>query len=255
MKQLVGVAVILIMLATLAMPAMAQAEEVSVTIPPGHALYNLKLRWENWDEDHDFLIIPASNESRVRARIVHAERRMNELRWCYEYNRTGYIDNVTEDYEYRIRECNRLVNASTDISPELLQHLEEVHQIHITKLEAVKERIATNPHIQEEKKEMIMAHIDHAINESQKSRWYMCQYREWRQEANQYGNLTPPAYPPMAICPEYPEAPISVEECRSCHDVNMTYNRWTEEMERRGMENISENASQMVYMPIRLRGR
>ncbi|UZE92190.1 MAG: hypothetical protein IB616_05645 [Methanosarcinales archaeon] len=255
MKRLIGAAVILMMLTTLMMPVMAQEEDVSVTIPPGHALYNLKLRWEKWDEDHDFLVIPAGNESRVRARIIHAERRMNELRWCHEHNRTECIDDVAEKYEYQIRECNRLVNASTDISPELLQHLEEVHQIHITKLETVKERIAANPHIQEEKKEMIMAHIDHAINESQKSRWYMCQYREWRQEATQYGNITPPTYPPISICPRHPEAPMCVEECPLCHDTNMTYDRWTEKMEGRGMENISDNASQAVYMPIRLRGR
>jgi hypothetical protein len=171
------------LLATLAVPAMAQDEEVSVTILPGHALYNLKLGWEKWDEDHDFLILPASNESKVKARIMHAENRMNELRWCHEHNKTEYIDNVAEDYVCKVDECNRLVNASTDISPETLQHLEEVHQIHVTKLEAVKERIAANPHIPEEKKEMIMAHIDHAINESQKSRWYMCQYGKWRQEA------------------------------------------------------------------------
>ncbi|MBU2617120.1 MAG: hypothetical protein KKI07_00375, partial [Euryarchaeota archaeon] len=183
------------MLATLAMPAMAQDEKVSVTIPPGHALYRLKLWWENWDEDHDFLIIPASNESRVRARIFYANRRMNELRWCYENNRTEYIDNVTEDHRYRIREYIRLVNESTDISPEILQYLEEVHQTHVTKLETIKERIATNPHIQEEKKETMIAHIDHAINESQKSRWYMSQYRWWREEVREYGNLTPPTYP------------------------------------------------------------
>lgn len=243
--------IILMMLATLAMPAVAQDEEARVTIPPGHVLYRFKLWWENWDEDHDFLIIPASNESRVRARIFYAERRMNELRWCYENNRTEYIDNVTEDYRYRIRERDRLVSGSTDVNPELLQHLEEVHQIHITKLEAVKERIAANPNIPDENKEMIVAHIDHAINESQKSRWYMCQYRWWREEVEEYGNLTPPGYPPMAICPEHPETLMGVEECPSCHDINMTCNRWTEQIQRHGMENISENVSQMIYMPIR----
>jgi len=255
MRRLVGAAIILMMLATLAMPVVAQDEEVSVTIPPGHALYNLKLRWENWDEDHDFLLIPANNESRVRARIFYTERRMDELRWCYENNRTEYIDNVTERYRYRVREVNRLVNESTDVSPELLQRLEEVHQIHLTKLETAKERIAANPNISDENKEMIMARIDHAINESQKSRWYMCQYRWWREDVDEYGNVTPPSYPPMAICPEHPEALMGVDECPLCHGLNMTCDRWTEQIRSRGMEDIPENVSQNLYMPIRLRGR
>lgn len=137
---------------------------VNVHIPPDHPFYDMKIWIENYQKTHDWIILRASPQSELEARMEHAQRRLVEAQHCVEHC-PARMEDVLRLYSDEMDDIDML-SGHPDISPMALERARTMTQTHVQTMESIRATIMAHEGIPDDAKDFIYSRLDSAMTKS-----------------------------------------------------------------------------------------
>ncbi|GEM_PF-3777902 len=129
-QKILGIAIMLMYLLSVVPVAAQETAKVNEVIIKNKVLYSLNLRVESLEET-----LSISPESKLAKQLKHAQKRVDEMKWCTENNREDLIPQIASEYAKKSDQISTInremveMGALNDAEKQLDRHTEVLQNL------------------------------------------------------------------------------------------------------------------------------